>query len=128
MAGPGMSLIEAGWFYRHFRDDLPEDVRQSTDALVGLLYPEAVGAATNQDDLGVDASVALMTSPVVYGLRPTTVSEAVRREADISWTALRDVADRTDEYETFEITMMYQMRWLNEARERGRGVIALLFQ
>jgi hypothetical protein len=131
MPGPGMRLLEAGWFYRHVRDDLPEAVRRSTDALVGLLYPESVGEPNDRDDLGVDASVTLMTSPVVYGLRPATVSEAVLREADVSWAALRAIADKTneyDEYETFEITMTYQMRWLTEASERGQGVIALLFQ
>lgn len=130
MPGPGTPLIEAGWFYRHFRDDLPETVRRPADAFVGLLYPEPDGASDHQDDLAVDAAVPL-TGPVVYGLRPTTVSEAVRRGADVPWTALRAAADRhdrTDGYETFEITMTHQMRWLAEADERGRGVIALVFQ
>jgi hypothetical protein len=36
--------------------------------------------------------------------------------------------ENLDDYETFEITMMNQMRWLTEASGRGRGVIALLFQ
>jgi hypothetical protein len=132
MPGPGMPLVEARWFYRHFRENLPKTVRQPADAFVGLLYPKSVGVPDDQDDLEVDSSVTPMVSPVVYGLRPTTVSEAVRRAAGVSWAALRAVAGKAEEgaydYETFEITMLHQTRWLTEADRRGRGVIALLFQ
>ncbi|MFI7135145.1 hypothetical protein ACIBQ1_56485 [Nonomuraea sp. NPDC050153] len=133
MPGPGMPLVEAGWFYRRFRDGLPDAMRQPIDALVALLYPESVGAPAGGDDFSVDTSMPL-TSPVVYGLRPATVRQAVRHEADVDWAALRDSAEKTadgddlDEYETFEIAMMCQKRWLTEASDRGRGVIALLMQ
>ncbi|MGW6504787.1 hypothetical protein [Nonomuraea angiospora] len=131
MPGPGMPLIEAGWYYGRFRDTLPDALRRPADAFVALLYPGSAGAPGKvHDDLCVDTSVPL-TSPVVYGLRPATVRRAVRHEAAVSWAALRDVADTAgelDAYETFEIAMMCQLRWLIEADARGRGVIALLSQ
>ena len=58
--------------------------------------------------------------------------EAARRAAGVPWDVLRDVAEgmpeQLDGYETFEITMTYQMRWLAEADGGGHGVIALVFQ
>ncbi|MEV4116742.1 hypothetical protein [Nonomuraea sp. NPDC049695] len=129
MLGPGMPLVEAGWYYRQFRDSLPDAIRQPADALVALLYPESVGTPTRHDDLSADASVPL-TAPVVYGLRPATVRRAARHGADISWDALRDVMEKTaeqlDAFERFETAIMCQTRWLAEAGDRGRGVIALI--
>ncbi|GAA3221763.1 hypothetical protein [Nonomuraea helvata] len=129
MPGPGMPLVEAGWYYRQFRESLPDAIRQPADALVALLYPESLGAPTRHDDLSVDASVPL-AAPVVYGLRPATVLRAVRHGADISWAALRDAMEKTaeefDAFERFETAMTWQTRWLTEAGDRGRGVIALI--
>jgi hypothetical protein len=69
LPGPGMPIVEAGWYYQRFRDQLPEAVRRPADALVGRLYPKFVGQSNKLDDLSEAASVPL-TSPVVYGLAP----------------------------------------------------------